>query len=101
MDYVALLSFKTNLSASERDAALIRRAGWQFPEGLRVIAEYWPMASDTAVVTIFSADHPDVIFELVLEWSDVFDINVYPALSAEDGLRIGAEAMGRVTRLQQ
>jgi hypothetical protein len=29
MDYVALLSFRPSVSAADRDAALMRRAGWQ------------------------------------------------------------------------
>lgn len=39
--------------------------------------------------------------ELVLQWNDVFDISVHPAVSAEEGLKVGAEALGRVRRLAQ
>jgi hypothetical protein len=52
-------------------------------------------------VSVFSTDQIDGVFEFQLEWSDVFDIEVHPAVSAEDGLRIGPEVMGRLTRLQQ
>jgi hypothetical protein len=38
--------------------------------------------------------------ELILEWSDVFDIDVHPGISAEDGLKIGPEVFGRLPRLQ-
>ena len=39
--------------------------------------------------------------ELELEWSDVFDVDVHPAVSVDEGLRIGAEVIERLPRLQQ
>jgi hypothetical protein len=101
MEYVALLTFRQTVTGAERDAAMIRRAGWQYPEGVRAIAEYWPAASGPQVVSIFETDTFSTVMELILEWEDVFDIDVYPAVSAEEGLRIGAEVMGRLSRLQQ
>ena len=101
MEYVAFLSFKSSASSAERDAALARRATWQYPDGIRLIAEYWPASSTTQVVSIFSTEGYGPIFELVLNWNDVFDIDVSPAVSADEGLRLGADALGRVARLQQ
>ncbi len=100
MDYVGRLSFRASVGGAERDAALLRRASWEYPSGIRVIAEYWPMAADVQVVTIFSADDIAPVWELVAEWEDVFDVDVSPAVSAEDGLRIGPEVFGRLRRLQ-
>ena len=100
MDYVGILRFRKSVSSSERDAALGRRAGWTYPKGVKVIAEYWPMAADVQVVTIFSTDDPGAVLELELEWSDVFDIDIHPALSADDGLKVGPDVMGRLTRLK-
>ena len=101
MDYVALLRFRSATTAAERDAALVRRAGWQYPAAVRLIAEYWPMAADVQVVSIVNTDEAATMLEFVLEWGDVFDIDIHPAVSAEDGLRFGSEAFGRLTRLQQ
>jgi hypothetical protein len=101
VDYVALLRFRTSIPAAERDGALMRRAAWKYPEGVRVIAEYWPTASAVQVVTIFSADSFDSLLELELEWSDVFDIDIHPAVSADEGLRMGPEVFGRLSRMQQ
>jgi hypothetical protein len=100
MDYVALLSFRSSVTGAERDAALVRRAGWEYPKGISVTAEYWPMSSDVQVVSIFSTDDAAAIMEFEFEWSDVFDIDVSPAVSAEDGLRIGPDVFGRLKRLQ-
>jgi hypothetical protein len=101
MDYVGLLSFRPTVSAAERDAALARRAAWQYPAGVKVIAEYWPLSAATQVITIFSADDFASVMELTFEWNDVFDIAVHPAVSAEEGLRVGSEVFARLSRTQQ
>ncbi|HZU74195.1 MAG TPA: DUF3303 family protein [Acidimicrobiales bacterium] len=101
MDYVALLRFRNSVPAAERDGALMRRAAWKYPEGIRVIAEYWPVAADVQVVSVFSTEDPASIMELEFEWSDVFDIDVHPALSAEDGLKVGPDVFGRLARLKK
>jgi hypothetical protein len=73
MDYVGILRFRP-VSGVDRDAALARRAGWQYPAGLKVIAEYWPMAGDIQVVTGFSTDSAAAVM-------------------------VGPEVFGRLTRL--
>ncbi len=100
MDYVALLKFRSSVPVAERDAALMRRASWQYPKGIRPIAEYWPVSSAVQVVTIFSADSFEPVLEVELEWSDVFDIDVYPAVAADEGLQLGPDVVGRLPRLQ-
>ena len=42
MEFIGLLRFRSSVPAAERDAALMRRANWQYPEGIKVISEYWP-----------------------------------------------------------
>ncbi len=101
MDYVARLTFRSSVSGAERDAALMRRTAWEYPAGVKVIAEYWPMAADLQVVSIFSSDDVGAIWEVEAEWNDVFDIDISPAVSAEDGLRIGPDVYTRLRRLAQ
>lgn len=101
MEFVALLRFRPSVPAAERDAALMRRAAWQYPDGLKVIAEYWPMSGEYQVVAVFSAETIAPLMELDSEWNDVFDLTVTPALSAEEGLRVGPEVFGRLQRMQQ
>jgi hypothetical protein len=78
----------------------MRRAGWQFPDGLKVISEYWPLSGEYQVVTVFSAESVTPLMEIEFEWDDVFDITVTPAVSADEGLRIGPEVFGRIPRMQ-
>jgi len=101
MDYVALLTYQPSASAAERDAALARRAAWQYPDGVRFIAEYWPLSDGPQVVSIFSTDDPAALMQLEFEWNDVFTVDIHPALAADKGLEIGAEVFSRLTRLQQ
>jgi hypothetical protein len=98
--YVALLSFRPSVSGAGRDAALIRRAGWQYPAGDTLIAEYWPLAADLQVISILSSDDIAAIMEVIFQRNDVFDVAVHPAVSAEQGLQLGAEVFARLPRLQ-
>jgi len=100
MDCVALLRHRPSVSSGDRDAALLRRTAWEYPAGVHVKAECWPMSGDVQVVSIISADDPAATMELVFEWNDVFDVDVSPAASAEAGLRIVPEVFGRLQRLQ-
>jgi hypothetical protein len=101
MEFLALLKFRPSVPAAERDAALMRRAGWQYPDGIKMIAEYWPLSGEYQVVTVFSAETIAPIMEIEFEWDDVFDMTVTPAVSADEGLRIGPDVFGRIPRMQQ
>ena len=101
MEFVAFLRFRPSVAPAERDAAMARRAAWQYPDGVKVVAEYWPMSAEYQVVTVFSAETIAPVMDVVFEWNDVFDISVSPAVSGEEGLRIGPEVFGRLQRMQQ
>jgi hypothetical protein len=101
VEYVAFLRFRQSTSSADRDGALMRRASWQYPDGVKVISEYWPLSGEYQVVTVFAADSFASIMEIVQEWNDVFDTWVFPAVSAEEGLRVGPEVFGRLPRMHQ
>jgi hypothetical protein len=92
MLYVSFLSWKPGLTQEQRQGALARRAQYQFPAGYKRIAEYWP-SGPTTVVGIFETDSYAPIMQVVMEWQDVFDFAVYPATTAEEGLKIGAQIL--------
>ena len=52
------------------------------------------------MVTVFSAESVAPLMEIEFEWDDVFDMTVMPAVSADEGLRIGPEVFGRIPRMQ-
>lgn len=100
MEFVAFLKFRSSVPGAERDAALMRRASWQYPTGTTMIAEYWPLSGDCQVVPVFRADTFGPIMEVESEWNDVFDISIFPAVSAEVGLQVGADVFSRLPRMQ-
>jgi hypothetical protein len=95
MDYVMLFRWKQGLTREQRDGALVRRAQWKYPEGVDTVAEYWPAADDPAVVSIFRTQDYAALMEIGFTWGDMFDITTLPAISADDGLKIGPEVMSR------
>jgi len=50
---------------------------------------YWPSTESVAVVSVFETDDQGALMEIGLTWGDMFQ------LETEDGLRLGAAAMGR------
>jgi Protein of unknown function (DUF3303) len=96
MLYVMTMRWHDHLSGDERDGALGRRAEWKYPDGLNVIGEYWLASNDPAVVVVFETDASNVMLEIGMTWGDVFEIQISPALSSDEGLRVGPEIMSRI-----
>jgi hypothetical protein len=97
MLYVMTMKFKQGLTRQQTDDAMARRASWEVPKGMNEIGEFWLASSDLDVVVIFETDSFEPIMEVGMEWGDVFDIKVTPAITADDGLKIGSELMSRRT----
>lgn len=91
MLFVALLSVRAGTS-KER---IGRRMEWKHPEGARLVAEYWLQTPDPAVISIMEADHIGPIMAATSEWDDVFNVSVFPAITAEDGLNLVKKMMQR------
>jgi hypothetical protein len=89
MLFVSLL----RTSAGTPQETTARRLKWQYPEGVRVVAEYWLQTNDPAVIVILEADSIAPILAINVEWGDVFDITVVPAITAEDGLQLLKQMM--------
>jgi hypothetical protein len=67
---------------------IARRLEWGYPEGVQVVAEYWLQTPDPAVVVACEADHIGQLWALFNDWNDVFDISIYPAVAAKEGLEL-------------
>ncbi len=96
MLYVMVADWKSGLSREQQHGALARRAQWQHPAGAHVVGEYWLGTHAPAVISIFEADDYAPIMELSLTWQDVFDLHVFPAITLEEGLRLGPEVLQRL-----
>jgi hypothetical protein len=84
MLFVALLKEHSGTVRERVD----RRVKWAYPEGMQVVAEYWLQTPDPGVILVCKADHISQFWALSAAWGDVFDIAVFPAITAEDGLEL-------------
>ena len=89
MLFVATLK-ATGGTQAERTA---RRLEWDYPEGMRPIAEYWVMGGDVDVIGVFEANDVAPIMALLMPWTDMFDISVAPAVTAQDGMHLAQQMM--------
>ena len=87
MLFACLMSVKSG-TAKERIA---RRAEWKYPDGIKVVGEWWPQTPHPACITICEADSIAPIMAAVADWDDVFNITVVPAVSAEEGLQLAQQ----------
>ena len=71
-----------------------KRLQFQYPEGMRVIAEYWLQKEDPHVIIIFEADSPAPALQAIVYWDQYFDIDITPAITAEEGLEMAKQMMG-------
>lgn len=65
---------------------IARRAEWSYPPGVKVVAEYWPMHADMAVISVIEAESAAPILGIIAEWSDAFSWTVAPAVTADEGI---------------
>ena len=91
MLFVSMATVRGDTGTSKERIA--RRLQWQYPEGSRVLGEYWLQTPDPAVIMIFEADDIAPIMAGNAEWDDYFSITVVPAISAKDGLELAKQTM--------
>lgn len=91
MLFVSLMTLKPGKSSRE---SIGRRVQWNYPEGTKVVAEYWLQTHSPSVVTVIEMDSVAPMMGMIGEWSDLFDITVAPAVAAEEGLAIARQMMG-------
>ncbi len=88
MLFIVMGKPKATSTGKERIA---RRVGWEYPAGMRMVAEYWPMSTEVAVIAVAEADNVASIMRAIVDWDDVFDLTVVPAMTAEQGLQMAQQ----------
>ena len=91
MLFVTLL--KTRAGTTKERIA--RRLEWQYPEGMRLVAEYWLQTPDPNVIVVVEADSIAPIMAATSAWDDLDDITVIPAVTAEEGMALARQAMAQ------
>ena len=69
-----------------------RRVNWKLPDGVTKLAEYWLQSAEITAIAVFETDAPEKLFESKFYFSDAYTIDTFPAVTAEDGMKI-VEAM--------
>jgi Protein of unknown function (DUF3303) len=90
MLFVALLSTRPSNTFQE---GVARRLQWEYPEGANVLAEYWLETESPRVVSVVEAESMDPFGQIRMEWGDLFEIEVFPVVTAEQGLEMARQAM--------
>ena len=91
MLFVSLLTLKEGLSRQQIDDAAQRRARWKYPSDMTLVGEYW-LPGTPNVVCVFEADTVAPVIQVNHAWADVFDIQTYPAVAWDAGLRVLQQA---------
>lgn len=84
MLFVALLKVKAGTVAERAE----RRLKWQPPAGIKLVEEYWLQSASIQAILSFETDEVGSIAFMRAYWSDLFDMDVIPALSGEAALRL-------------
>lgn len=88
-----LLAVLMTPKASTRRERTQRRVKWSYPEGAKVVAEYWLQIPDPQVITMVEVDDVGPVMAAMSEWDDVFEFRVVPAVTAEQGMEMAKRMM--------
>jgi Protein of unknown function (DUF3303) len=90
MLFVVLLSTKPGNTFQE---GVGRRLQWDYPEGMNGLAEYWLETESPRVVSVVEAESMEPFGQIRMDWGDMFEIEVFPVVTAEQGLEMARRAM--------
>ena len=94
MLFVTLLSTRPGNTFQE---GVARRLQWEAPEGVNVLAEYWLETEAPRVIAVVEAESMDPFGQIRMDWGDFFEIEVFPSVTAEQGLAMARQAMSGQT----
>jgi hypothetical protein len=86
MKFIALWSLKDNVDQMKLAEVMGRRAEYEFPTGMTLIAEYWSSKQSPAVVSIFESDDAGALMMHSVTWIDVLDVEIFPVSTWEESL---------------
>jgi hypothetical protein len=72
----------------------IRRLHWEYPESLKIVGEYWLESDDPSAIVgaivgaivVLEAESMSMLSACTMAWEDVMYIEVFQAITAEQGL---------------
>ncbi|HEY65604.1 MAG TPA: DUF3303 family protein [Caldilineae bacterium] len=92
MKFVLLWSLKAGVDQAKLAEVMRCRGEWKFPEGVRLLAEYWAPQNTPTVIDILEADDATALLVNTVGWIDVMEARIFPVVTWEEGL----EKLGRL-----
>jgi hypothetical protein len=90
MLFVVLLTTRVGNTFQE---GVARRLQWDYPEGMEVLSEYWLETENPRVIAIVEAQSMEAFGQIRMDWGDMFEIEVFPAVTGEQGMEMARQAM--------
>lgn len=94
MTILGLFYWKPGITHEKVLECLAKRFQYEEPEGANMLFEYWPGGvgdRTPAVVAGYEMTDLGPMMAIQLFWGEYFDISMLPAISAEDGIKMGAD----------
>ncbi len=92
MKFICLFDIRKDVSQAKIAETVARRSEFKFPEGMKVLAEYWTPVESPSVVAIVEADDTAPLLQNSVAWLDAFECRVVPAIEWQEGLQKLAKA---------
>jgi len=92
--YVVLYSLKDHVDQTKIIELVARRATYEFPPGMKLVAEYWTPKQSPTVIAIYEADDMVSLMLNTTSWADAFEVDVFPVTEWEEGLERLQQALG-------
>lgn len=102
MTMIGLFYWKPGISHEKVMECLGRRFDYKEPEGANMLFEYWPSGvgdKSPAVVAGYEMTDLGPMLEIELYWGEYFDIMMLPAISADDGIKMGADILQHIAAM--
>jgi len=80
----------SHLTHEQRNAAFARRAEGKPSEGVTIVGEWWQFSAPQILI-IVETESLETLRALNMRWSDVMEITVSPAQTAEQGMASAAK----------
>lgn len=77
------------------EEAMRRRVDWKPAEDLHIVAEYWLPTAKPALIVVSEAESFIPVFKALADWQDLFDLQTYPVVTADEGLEMAREKLAQ------
>ena len=101
MTILGLFYWKAGLPHEKVLECIGRRVEYKEPEGANLKFEYWLGGGERtpAVVSLYEMNDFGPMMEIEMVWGEYFDIVMKPTISAEDGIKMGADIIQHIAAM--